>query len=128
MTDDILEDEPVEEPTEPTEPTEPSEPIEPPTPEPPEPTENPEEPIEQISWDDWMNGYWVETISQYEPIVFLRIGKRHDRPSKEQSRGSTTIRVGYVEGDDGFTYIKTLPRFGAKEVLTPIYALRKPFG
>ena len=81
--------------------------------------------FQQILWDDWINCYWVEAISQYEPILFLKVFKfKHQDEKKPNLKGEEEILIQYIQGDDGFTYKQTMPTRG-NIVLVPIYQFDK---
>jgi hypothetical protein len=116
-------DEPIEVPVE-TDETQSGQPVETPPVEVTEPTIETE--FEQITWDEWINNYWIETISMFPPRVFVRVsayshkGKNERRPIRKYE---TMLTTAYVPGEDGFTYIKTLVL--GEIVLEPIYKTRK---
>lgn len=81
--------------------------------------------LQQILWDDWINCYWVEVLSQYEPIVFLKVFKfKHENDKKPDLKGETIINEQYIRGEDGFVYKQTMPTRG-DVVLVPLYQFDK---
>lgn len=78
--------------------------------------------LQQILWEDWASGYWIETISQYEPIIFLKIGDQSHKDQDNlvrQPSGENVLFVAFVEGEDGFTYKMT------KNGRVPVYTPKK---
>jgi len=81
--------------------------------------------FQQILWDDWINCYWVEAISQYEPILFLKVFMfKHQDEKKPDLKGEEEIITQYIRGDNGFVYKQTMPNRG-DVVLVPIYQFNK---
>ncbi len=81
--------------------------------------------FQQILWDDWVSCYWVDTISLYEPILFLKVFNfKHQDEKKPDLKGEKEITIQYIRGDDGFTYKQTAPAMGVV-VLVPIYQFNK---
>ena len=86
----------------------------------------PDNDFELIPWDDWMHHYWMPTISQYEPIVFIKACKHahsgHEH-LQEQLEGERDLFTAFVQGVDGNTY-KLIRRASGVIEQVPIYTMK----
>ncbi len=87
---------------------------------------NPIQEFEQITWNDWIHHYWIKTVSQFEPILFIKACK-HSHEGHEhthvQNDGQEELYTAFVEGADGYTY-KMVRQHGVAG-LSPVYTLKQ---
>lgn len=83
--------------------------------------------FEQITWDEWINSYWIQTISLYESPLYLRVrqvtglsSKHHRIPESKRD----AMETGFVQGEDGFVYAQYRDRLTSEIYHEPIYTLR----
>jgi len=83
--------------------------------------------FEQITWADWEDSYWIETISMFELLLFVRVHKPSEKPENPRrlpQKHKEYMNTPYIKGEDGFVYIQQRDRVSGEISLEPIYTLK----
>lgn len=88
--------------------------------------------FQQITWDEWVNHYWIPTISLYAPLVFVKAcphsHEGHINGHRKAPHGDQIMTTPFVMGEDGFVYEVYKAAPGQPEELKPIYKIEKYLG
>lgn len=87
----------------------------------------PPDKFEQITWEDWENSYWIETISMFETLLFVKVHKLPEpiaNPKRATEKHKEYMSTPYTKGEDGFVYIQLRDKFTGETYLEPIYTLQ----
>ncbi|HLE52693.1 MAG TPA: hypothetical protein VI755_11560 [Anaerolineales bacterium] len=83
--------------------------------------------FEQITWDDWDRSYWIETISTYAPLLFIRAYTPPgtiDNPRRAPEKNKGYMTTPYIRGEDAFVYVQIRNGITGQISLEPIYTLK----
>jgi len=83
--------------------------------------------FEQITWEDWENSYWIETISMFETLLFVKVHRPLipiENPNRTPEKHKEYMTTPYVKGEDGFVYIQLRNKFSGEIYMEPIYTLQ----
>jgi hypothetical protein len=83
--------------------------------------------FELIPWHEWLNSYWIATISEFEPLLFVQACKHlHEEHTHGhiQKSGHGDLRTAFIQGVDGNTYKEVRRHNGTIELL-PVYKLKQ---
>lgn len=87
--------------------------------------------LEQILWTEWLDHYWIETISMLDPKVFVK-ACRHKHSDNgtvhTPSAKASSLTTCYFAGDDGYVYYNYRDPVTGEIITEPIYKVAKALG